>query len=124
MVGLITEWINAEGKIELRDAASDLGGTMRLGGQVCHHAGSKAREAYGADEIVERHRHRFEVNNQFIDELEAAGLVISARASISRWSKSSSWRITLGTWRVSSTRSSPRRLATVIRSSRASSMPH
>ncbi|MFC7369243.1 MULTISPECIES: CTP synthase [Vreelandella] len=81
VVGLITEWINAEGKIELRDAASDLGGTMRLGGQVCHLAsGSKAREAYGADEIVERHRHRFEVNNQFIDELEQAGLVISGKS--------------------------------------------
>ena len=81
VVGLITEWINAEGKIELRDAASDLGGTMRLGGQVCHlKSGSKAREAYGADEIVERHRHRFEVNNQFIDELEQAGLVISGKS--------------------------------------------
>jgi CTP synthase len=81
VVGLITEWINAEGKIELRDAASDLGGTMRLGGQVCHlKSGSKAREAYCADEIVERHRHRFEVNNQFIDELEQAGLVISGKS--------------------------------------------
>ncbi|GEK51913.1 CTP synthase [Vreelandella venusta] len=81
VVGLITEWINAEGKIELRDAASDLGGTMRLGGQVCHlKSGSKAREAYGADEIVERHRHRFEVNNQFVDGLEQAGLVISGKS--------------------------------------------
>ncbi|MGQ7286321.1 CTP synthase [Vreelandella venusta] len=81
VVGLITEWINAEGKIELRDAASDLGGTMRLGGQVCHlKSGSKAREAYGADEIVERHRHRFEVNNQFVDELEQAGLIISGKS--------------------------------------------
>ncbi|UYF99160.1 MULTISPECIES: CTP synthase [unclassified Halomonas] len=81
VVGLITEWLNSEGKIELRDAASDLGGTMRLGGQVCHLApGSKAREAYGSDEIVERHRHRFEVNNQFIDELEKAGLVISGKS--------------------------------------------
>ncbi|KPQ24529.1 MAG: CTP synthase [Halomonas sp. HL-48] len=81
VVGLITEWLNAEGKIELRDAASDLGGTMRLGGQVCHlKPGSRAREAYGADEIVERHRHRFEVNNQFIDDLEKAGLVISGKS--------------------------------------------
>ncbi|MGO2397779.1 MAG: CTP synthase, partial [Halomonas sp.] len=81
VVGLITEWLNAEGKIELRDAASDLGGTMRLGGQVCHlTSGSKAREAYGSDEIVERHRHRFEVNNQFIDELEKTGLVISGKS--------------------------------------------
>ncbi|MDI4637233.1 MULTISPECIES: CTP synthase [Halomonadaceae] len=81
VVGLITEWLNAEGKIELRDAASDLGGTMRLGGQICHlKPGSKAREAYGSDEIVERHRHRFEVNNQFIGELEKAGLVISGKS--------------------------------------------
>jgi CTP synthase len=81
VVGLITEWINPEGKIELRDAASDLGGTMRLGGQVCHlRDGTKARDAYGADEIVERHRHRFEVNNQFVDDLEKAGLVISGKS--------------------------------------------
>ncbi|GGX99626.1 CTP synthase [Litchfieldella qijiaojingensis] len=81
VIGLITEWINAEGKIELRDEASDLGGTMRLGGQVCHlKSGSKAHEAYGADEIVERHRHRFEVNNQFVEELEQAGLVVSGKS--------------------------------------------
>lgn len=81
VVGLITEWINAEGKIELRDSASDLGGTMRLGGQVCRlEPGSKAREAYGSDEIVERHRHRFEVNNQFVEQLEQAGLVISGKS--------------------------------------------
>ncbi len=81
VVGLITEWITPEGKIELRDAASDLGGTMRLGGQVCHlKAGSKAREAYGSDEIVERHRHRYEVNNQFVEELEQAGLVVSGKS--------------------------------------------
>jgi CTP synthase len=81
VVGLITEWINPEGRIELRDAASDLGGTMRLGGQVCRLSpDSRAREAYGTDEIVERHRHRFEVNNQFVDELEQAGLVISGRS--------------------------------------------
>ncbi|NLC20324.1 MAG: CTP synthase, partial [Halomonadaceae bacterium] len=81
VVGLITEWINAEGKIELRDSASDLGGTMRLGGQVCRlEPGSKAREAYGSDEIVERHRHRFEVNNQFVEKLEQAGLVISGKS--------------------------------------------
>ncbi|MGO2132101.1 MAG: CTP synthase [Halomonas sp.] len=82
VVGLITEWISPEGKIELRDEASDLGGTMRLGGQVCRlTAGSKAREAYGRDEIVERHRHRYEVNNQFVDELQKAGLVVSGRSA-------------------------------------------
>ena len=81
VVGLITEWVNAEGKIELRDAATDLGGTMRLGGQVCHlKAGSKAHQAYGLEDITERHRHRFEVNNQFVDDLEQAGLVISGKS--------------------------------------------
>ncbi|GHA98745.1 CTP synthase [Modicisalibacter luteus] len=81
VVGLITEWVNAEGKIELRDAAADLGGTMRLGGQVCHlKTGSKAHQAYGLEDITERHRHRFEVNNQFVDDLEQAGLVISGKS--------------------------------------------
>ncbi|SDJ17186.1 CTP synthase [Billgrantia gudaonensis] len=81
VVGLITEWLSPEGKVELRDEASDLGGTMRLGGQVCQlKSGSKARQAYATDEIVERHRHRFEVNNQFIEELEQAGLVVSGKS--------------------------------------------
>ncbi|MCE3026766.1 CTP synthase [Salinicola sp. DM10] len=81
VVGLITEWINAEGQIELRDEASDLGGTMRLGGQECQLAsGSRAQAIYGLDTITERHRHRFEVNNQFIGELEQAGLVISGKS--------------------------------------------
>ncbi|WP_129140810.1 CTP synthase [Modicisalibacter coralii] len=81
VVGLITEWINAEGKIELRDEASDLGGTMRLGGQVCHlKPGTRAREVYGMEAITERHRHRFEVNNQFVEQLEEAGLVVSGKS--------------------------------------------
>ncbi|MBS9403166.1 CTP synthase [Halomonas sp. TRM85114] len=81
VVGLISEWLTPEGKIELRDAASDLGGTMRLGGQVCHlKEGTKARAAYGADEIIERHRHRYEVNDQFIGDLEKAGLVVCGRS--------------------------------------------
>ncbi|WP_353979785.1 CTP synthase [Salinicola endophyticus] len=81
VVGLITEWINAEGQIELRDEASDLGGTMRLGGQECQLAsGSRAQAIYGLETITERHRHRFEVNNQFIGELEKAGLVISGKS--------------------------------------------
>ncbi|WP_136066116.1 CTP synthase [Modicisalibacter radicis] len=81
VVGLITEWLSPEGRIELRDEASDLGGTMRLGGQVCHlKAGSRAREVYGMDAITERHRHRFEVNNQFVEALEAAGLVVAGKS--------------------------------------------
>lgn len=81
VVGLITEWLSPEGRIEVRDEASDLGGSMRLGGQECRLARpSRAFEAYGDELIVERHRHRYEVNNQFIDELEKAGLVVSGRS--------------------------------------------
>ncbi|WP_237060103.1 CTP synthase [Microbulbifer sediminum] len=77
VIGLITEWIDSEGKVEKRDEQSDLGGTMRLGGQECRLAkDSKAREIYGADVIVERHRHRYEVNNNYVDRLQKAGLKI------------------------------------------------
>ncbi len=78
VVALITEWIDEEGKVEVRDAKSDLGGTMRLGGQLCHlKAGSKVRELYGKDDIVERHRHRYEVNNTLISKLTDAGLCVA-----------------------------------------------
>jgi CTP synthase len=76
VVGLITEWLDAEGQVELRNENSDLGGTMRLGAQKCYlKPGSKAREVYGDEWITERHRHRFEVNNNYIEQLEKAGLV-------------------------------------------------
>ena len=75
VVGLITEWLDAEGNIETRSEKSDLGGTMRLGAQKCHLTpGSKVHDVYGSDEIVERHRHRYEVNNNFVAQLEQAGL--------------------------------------------------
>ncbi|MBD1582959.1 CTP synthase [Pseudoalteromonas sp. S16_S37] len=75
VVGLITEWLDAEGNVEVRDEKSDLGGTMRLGAQKCHlKKGSKVRDVYGSDEIVERHRHRYEVNNHYVERLEKAGL--------------------------------------------------
>jgi CTP synthase len=77
VVGLIAEWIDAEGKKELRSEDSDLGGTMRLGSQVCHLLpDSMAKELYAADQIEERHRHRFEVNNNILPTLKEAGLVI------------------------------------------------
>ena len=77
VVGLIEEWIDQEGNKELRSADSDLGGTMRLGSQVCHLvAGSNAKEIYGDDQIKERHRHRFEVNNNFLPQLKDGGLVV------------------------------------------------
>jgi CTP synthase len=77
VVGLITEWIDEQGNKEQRTEESDLGGTMRLGSQVCHLVpGSKASQIYGAEQIEERHRHRFEVNNNFLPKLKEAGLVI------------------------------------------------
>ncbi len=81
VIGLITEWHDASGKVEKRDEDSDLGGTMRLGAQVCLlKEGSKARAIYGAPEITERHRHRYEVNNTLLSKLEDKGLVVSGRA--------------------------------------------
>ncbi len=78
VVGLITEWLDAAGRVEQRSDDSDLGGTMRLGSQNCNlKANTKARAVYGADVISERHRHRYEVNNNFIPQLEEAGLIIS-----------------------------------------------
>ncbi len=79
VVGLITEWHDREGRIEKRDLRSDLGGTMRLGAQRCPIVpGTLAASAYG-DSVNERHRHRYEVNNGYVDRLQDAGLVISAR---------------------------------------------
>jgi CTP synthase len=77
VIALITEWTNEDGKVEQRNEHSDLGGTMRLGGQTCTLLeNTKAREVYGAPSIVERHRHRYEFNNQLRPQLVDAGLVI------------------------------------------------
>lgn len=82
VVGLITEWQDAAGSVEVRSDSSDLGGTMRLGAQDCQlMAGSTVRECYGKDVIVERHRHRYEVNNNLLPQLEAAGLKVSGRSA-------------------------------------------
>lgn len=79
LIGLITEWQDATGKKETRDESSDLGGTMRLGAQRCPiEPNTIAASIYGVD-VNERHRHRYEVNNHYVDQLKAAGLVISAR---------------------------------------------
>ena len=77
VIALITEWTDESGQVQRRNESSDLGGTMRLGGQTCHlSAGTKAREVYGQDTIVERHRHRYEFNNALRDQLVEAGLII------------------------------------------------
>ena len=82
VVALIDEWVNHDGKVEKRDENSNLGGTMRLGGQQCDLVPeSLAAKIYGNHEIVERHRHRYEVNNYYIQRLEQAGLTISGRSA-------------------------------------------
>jgi CTP synthase len=82
VVGLITEWLDADGQLEKRTDKSDLGGTMRLGSQNCNlQPGTKARDIYGKDVISERHRHRYEVNNNYVAQLEAAGLKVSGLSS-------------------------------------------
>lgn len=77
VVGLITEWIDKDGRVETRSEDSDLGGTMRLGSQdATLEPGSRAHEIYGSDTIRERHRHRYEVNANYIGKLQTAGLRI------------------------------------------------
>ena len=81
VVALVTEWQDDSGQRQQRSANTPKGGTMRLGGQRCQlQAGSLAARAYGQDSVVERHRHRYEVNDGFVDQLAAAGLVISGRS--------------------------------------------
>jgi len=85
VIALITEWLDREGRVEKRDAGADLGGTMRLGGQSCALAAdSLARKVYGADSIVERHRHRYEVNNIYLNRLQQAGLKVSGKSEDGR----------------------------------------
>ncbi|HTQ99080.1 MAG TPA: CTP synthase [Candidatus Acidoferrum sp.] len=81
VIALITEWTNATGGVELRSESSDLGGTMRLGGQQCRLLdNSVAKECYQKDVIIERHRHRYELNNNYIKPLEANGMRITGKS--------------------------------------------
>ncbi|MBI3041526.1 MAG: CTP synthase [Betaproteobacteria bacterium] len=78
VVALITEWQDRDGRVERRDIRSELGGTMRLGGQECLlEPDSAVRRIYGQDRVVERHRHRYEVNNHYVSRLKAAGMKVS-----------------------------------------------
>jgi len=78
VIALISEWTTEEGQVEKRDEASNMGGTMRLGAQLCGlKSGSLAREIYGADSIYERHRHRYEFNNTYLEILQDKGLIFS-----------------------------------------------
>jgi len=78
VIGLITEWVDASGKVEHRSEKSDLGGTMRLGGQKCRlREGSLVRKLYGEEIVTERHRHRYEFNNHYRDIFQKHGMVLS-----------------------------------------------
>jgi CTP synthase len=78
VIGLITEWLDRSGKVEQRHEHSDMGGTMRLGGQRCRlREGSLARNLYGKEIITERHRHRYEFNNHYRDEMQKHGMILS-----------------------------------------------
>ncbi len=82
VVGLISEWLDSEGSVEKRDSNSDLGGTMRLGSQECVlKKDSLTRKMYKASKIMERHRHRYEVNNNHIDFLMSKGLQVAGKSS-------------------------------------------
>jgi CTP synthase len=81
VIGLITEWLNADGKVETRSEHSDMGGTMRLGGQQCRlQPNSLTYQLYGEDVIVERHRHRYEFNNSYLDDIVTAGMKVAGRS--------------------------------------------
>ncbi len=81
IVALVTEWESASGTIEQRSVNSDLGGTMRLGGQRCELApGSLAQRSYGQVQIIERHRHRYEVNPKLFTQLAETGMIASGKS--------------------------------------------
>jgi len=82
VIALITEWTTGSGDVEKRSEDSDLGGTMRLGAQTCVlEAGTCVRELYGKDNIVERHRHRYEFNNDYLERLKQSGLIIAGKSA-------------------------------------------
>lgn len=81
LIGLITEWQDATGKVELRNENSDLGGTMRLGAQSCPIVPRTLAASIYGEQVNERHRHRYEVNNHYVEQLKSAGMVISARTT-------------------------------------------
>ena len=81
VIALITEWRDRSGNVEKRDEKSDMGGTMRLGAQeALVKPGTLAHKLYGKDKIMERHRHRYEFNNNYLEQLEKKGLVFSGRS--------------------------------------------
>lgn len=82
VIALISEWMDADGKKQSRDENTDMGGSMRLGGQMCQlEKNTLARDVYEKPQIVERHRHRYEVNNTYVESLVSNGLIIAGRSA-------------------------------------------
>lgn len=81
VIALVNEWLSKDGVIQKRKRDGDLGGTMRLGGQSCRlKSNTLAHQFYGKDIVIERHRHRYEINNACIGNLEKRGLIVSGRS--------------------------------------------
>ena len=123
VIALITEWRDRTGKVERRTEKSDLGGTMRLGAQECPVEPGTLAARSTATEVTERHRHRYEVNNDYVPQLEAQGLKVSARKPSEELREMVELPAIRGSSACSSTPSSPRRRATATRCSRRSSRP-
>jgi CTP synthase len=127
VIALIDEWQDRDGSIQKRDANSDLGGTMRLGAQSSDvKPGTMAHGIYG-DVVTERHRHRYEANEKYLERLQKAGLVISAitqREKLTEMIELPSARCTPGSSACSSTPSSRARPGTATRCSSATSTRH
>ncbi|MDF1758710.1 MAG: CTP synthase [Legionellaceae bacterium] len=82
VVALMSEWLSEDGQVNVRDEDTDLGGSMRLGAQMCNiESDSLAMKVYGQPQIVERHRHRYEVNNTFVESLVDSGLHICGHSA-------------------------------------------
>lgn len=82
VIALITEWQNLRGDVQQRDANADMGGTMRLGGQHCSlREGTLSRRMYEAQAVTERHRHRYEFNNSYREQLVEHGLIVAGESS-------------------------------------------
>ncbi len=85
VIALVTEWTDASGAVETRSEKSDVGGTMRLGGQTCLlEKGTLAHKVYGADKIIERHRHRYEVNANLLPQIQQAGMKVSGVSEVEK----------------------------------------
>ena len=108
VIALITEWTDFSGRVERRSQSGDLGGTMRLGEQACVlNQGSLAERVYGSGVVHERHRHRYEVNIHYVEQLIQSGLVVGGRSEDGELVEMIELEDHPWFWRASSTQNSP-----------------